>query len=179
MSKDTNALFISALAEDHEDGGDDWLWMRISAFELDEPAASLPFSARLARENGWTRNYACRVIEEYKRFCYLAVTVNHSVTPSDAVDQAWHLHLLYTRSYWDGFCAHILGRPFHHGPSRGGAEEGEKFRHWYAETLKSYAHAFGAPPDDIWPDVETRFDRKSRFLRVNLADYWIVPKPRL
>ena len=80
----------------------DPLWARIKGFALDDPASSLPFSQRLARENGWSRHFACRAIEEYKRFCYLAMTAGHSVSPSDAVDQAWHLHLLYTRSYWDG-----------------------------------------------------------------------------
>jgi hypothetical protein len=174
MAIETNALLMFPLAQDPEDGVSDWLWRRISAFELDEASSHLPFSARLARENGWSRNFACRVIEEYKRFCYIAVTANHGVTPSDQVDQAWHLHLLYTRNYWDGFCAHALGRPLHHGPTRGGAGEAEKFRSWYVQTVQSYERAFGPPPRDIWPDVETRFAQSRSFLRVNLEDYWLV-----
>jgi hypothetical protein len=154
------------------------LWIRISRFELDEPGSSLPFSMRLARENGWSRNYACRVIEEYKRFCYLAVTLDHPVTPSDPVDQAWHLHLLHTKSYWDVFCPNILGQPLHHSPTRGGAEETKKFRQWYTQTLSSYERTFGPPQKDIWADVEARFMPPKRFLRVNLSDNWIVPKPK-
>jgi len=58
----------------------------------------LPFEARLARENGWCRAYTQRVIVEYKRFVYLAMTAGHVVTPSEEVDHAWHMHLTYTRS---------------------------------------------------------------------------------
>ncbi|MEK6230809.1 MAG: hypothetical protein N2A42_03075 [Luteolibacter sp.] len=33
---------------------------------------------------------------EYKRFVALAMLAGHPVTPSEEVDQAWHLHLVYT-----------------------------------------------------------------------------------
>src|SRR5687767_14921571 len=87
---------------------------RLEAYSLDEPGAPLAFSARLARENGWTAAYADRVIEEYKRFVLLAISAGHPVTPSEQVDQAWHLHLLYTETYWLHFCPQVLGRPLHH-----------------------------------------------------------------
>ena len=66
------------------------LWTRIAAFDLDAVDAELPFSARLARDNGWSRAYAVRAIEEYKRFVFLAMAAGHPVTPSDEVDQVWH-----------------------------------------------------------------------------------------
>src|SRR5690242_10295867 len=72
---------------------EDPLWIRIAGFLLDDPEAKMPFSCRLARDNGWSHDYACRVIAEYKRFCYLALVAGHPVTPSEEVDQAWHLHL--------------------------------------------------------------------------------------
>ncbi len=34
------------------------LLLRIMAFELDEPGAQLPFTGRLAREQGWTHVFA-------------------------------------------------------------------------------------------------------------------------
>jgi hypothetical protein len=177
MQTNSNLVVLGAPAGEQDDVETSWLWMRISVFELDDAKSPLPYSARLARENGWSRNFACRVIEEYKRFCYIAVTASHGVTPSDQVDQAWHLHLLYTRSYWDGFCSHALGRPLHHGPTRGGTEETDKFRSWYEQTLKSYERSFGPPPRDIWPDVETRFAQRKGFLRVDLEHYWLVRRP--
>jgi hypothetical protein len=159
---------------------DDPLWARIKDFSLDDPGSTLSFSQRLARENGWSRYYASRAIEEYRKFCYLAMSAGHPVTPSDEVDQVWHLHLLYTQSYWDEFCGRTLGRPFHHGPTRGGSEESTKFRGWYEQTLASYQRTFGfPPPSDIWPAAEERFAKAEAFRRVDTASYWLVPKPRL
>jgi hypothetical protein len=80
------------------------LWRRIEQFQLDSPEAALPFSARLARENNWPSAYAQRVISEYKRFTFLAVVAGHPVSPSEDVDQAWHLHLTYSENYWKVFC---------------------------------------------------------------------------
>ena len=74
------------------------LYERIQKFSLDNANSELLFSQRLARDNSWTREYSQRVIEEYKKFAFLAVVAAHPVTPSDQVDQAWHLHLLYTKA---------------------------------------------------------------------------------
>lgn len=50
------------------------LYRRIADFSIDEPGVRLPFTARLARENGWDRDYTLRVVEEYK-----SITVFSSV----------------------------------------------------------------------------------------------------
>jgi hypothetical protein len=74
------------------------------------------------------------------------------VTPSDTVDQAWHLHLIYTRHYWQELCDKILGLQLHHDPSAGGTVESNRFERQYEQTIESYKAAFGeAPPADIWP----------------------------
>src|SRR4051794_18562655 len=102
------------------------LYERIQQFRIDEPGSSLTFIQRLARDNLWTLEFAWRVVEEYKRFAFLAVAAEHPVTPSEAIDEAWHLHLLYTRSYWDKFCPLVLGKTLHHDPTRGGDAERAK-----------------------------------------------------
>jgi hypothetical protein len=159
---------------------DPQLRARIQAFSPDEPGVVFPFSARLARQNGWTRAFAHRVIEEYRRFVYLAMTAGHPVSPSEQVDQAWHLHLTYTRSYWERLCGEVLGRPLHHDPTRGGAAEASKFDDWYARTLDSYRRAFGhAPPPDVWPPPAERFAPAARTRQVSDATHWIIRKPRL
>ncbi len=156
------------------------LLTRIESLTLDQPGASLAFSARLARENGWSRDVARRVVAEYRRFVFLAAVAGHPVTPSDEVDQAWHLHLVYTRSYWDDLCGEVLGFPLHHGPTVGGPAEGVKFTDWYQRTLDSYQRLFGTePPPDIWPPPRQRFANAERFRRVNTAEHWVVPKPAL
>jgi hypothetical protein len=147
------------------------LWQRIADHRIGPPDASLTFASRLARENRWTLAHAERVIAEYKRFCYLAMTSGHEVTPSDAVDQAWHLHLTYTRDYWERFCAVVLRCDLHHGPTRGGPDEGVRFYRQYADTLAAYEAAFGAPPPaDIWPAARRRFRVDPRNVRVNFSD---------
>lgn len=149
----------------------DELWHRIAAHEIGPPDASLSFAARLARENRWSLAKAEAVIGEYKRFCYIALTAGHEVTPSDAVDQAWHLHLTYSRDYWQSFCAQVLRADLHHGPTKGGAAERERFYHQYAATLAAYEAAFGvAPPATIWPPAHRRFSVDPKAVRVNFSD---------
>ncbi|MBD2773903.1 hypothetical protein [Iningainema tapete] len=152
------------------------LYQRIQQFSLDEIDAKLSFTQRLARDNNWTTEYAQRVIEEYKKFAFLAVVADHPVTPSDQVDQVWHLHLLYTRSYWEYFCPHVLQMPLHHNPTKGGQHEGYKFNDWYSKTLASYERFFQQPPADIWLPHHIRFGRDIHFVRVNTKQNWIIQK---
>lgn len=147
----------------------------VRAIPLEEEGASLTFAARLARENGWSKNYSRRVVEEYRRFVALAMTAGHPVTPSDEVDQAWHLHLTYSRSY--AAMNQVLPAPLHHGPTKGGKAEDQKFQNWYEKTKDAYRLAFGQePPPDIWPSSQERFGRAPHFRRVNVQENWVVPK---
>jgi uncharacterized protein (TIGR04222 family) len=152
------------------------LYRRIQEFEIDEGPVAQPFTARLARENGWTKEYAERVVREYKKFAFLALAAGHPVTPSEQVDQAWHLHLTYTRSYWERFCQ-LLGRPLHHHPTQGGADENRKHVEQYRQTLASYRTVFGEePPADVWPPASVRFGADLHGVRVNTAQNWVVSK---
>lgn len=144
----------------------DALRARLFAYRIGPEIAVLSFRDRLARENRWSSAYARRVIHEYYRFCYLAMTAGHEVTPSDQVDQAWHLHPTYTRDYWQRFCPDVLGAPLHHGPTAGGQDERARYYDQYAETLKSYQETFGeAPPPDIWSSASERFGEHPRAFR--------------
>lgn len=157
------------------------LWTKLQAFEIDgDGGAEFSFERRLARENGWTSAYTRRVVAEYRKFLLLARCAGHPITPSDQVDQAWHLHLTYTRSYWDRLCAQVLERPLHHEPTKGGSREDAKFEDWYARTLESYRQIFGEePPHDIWPEGADRFDPDLRFKRIDSASNYILPKRRV
>ena len=155
------------------------LWDKISNFRLDDPDASFTFSARLARENGWTKEYTNSVIEEYLKFIFLCCVSKSSVTPSDPVDQVWHLHLTYTKSYWIDFCKNTLQREIHHNPTKGGKSERKKFNNNYTELHTIYKEMFGNNlPQDIWQDNKTRFT-KINFRRVSMDNYWVVKKPSL
>jgi len=154
-------------------------WQRIANAAIDDPRANFPLSARLARDNGWSSEFAARVVEEYRRFCYLAVTSGREVTPSDEVDQAWHLHILYTEHYW-GAWTEALGAPLHHGPTKGGTAEGNRFWDQYETTLALYGEAFGEePPTDIWPAPTARFDRPGRFKRIDTSQAFVLNRADL
>jgi hypothetical protein len=151
------------------------LWNKIKDFEIDDPSSSFTFSDRLARENSWTTEYTVRSILEYKKFIFLLCISKESLTPSDQVDQVWHLHLLYTRSYWIDFCKNTLHKEIHHGPTKG-AEEAELFENLYNNTFKLYKKTFLTnPPTDIWLDAKTRFG-ETYFTRVNRHRNWVLPK---
>jgi hypothetical protein len=145
-------------------------WNRLCNLDLDAADAALPFSARLARDNGWSPAFAAQAIDEYRKFCFLARHTGHPVTPSDEVDQVWHLHLLYSQHYWETLCRDTLEMPLHHGPTRGGAAEGRKYHSWYDSTLACYRRYFGEPPQDLWPAARERFDARHDFVRVNRRD---------
>ena len=150
------------------------LWQKIDAFRIDDDQSSFTFSARLARENGWTADYTARVIEEYKKFIFLCCISPMGVTPSDAVDQAWHLHLTFTKSYWVDLCQNTLQKEIHHNPTKGGEQEATKFDDYYSGSFKIYTDKFGTePPADICPDNEKRFS-DINFQRVNMSKYVLV-----
>lgn len=153
------------------------LWQKIEAFQFERPEAVLKFADRLARENNWTKDFTNRVILEYKRFIFLCCVSDKSVTPSDAVDQAWHLHLTYTKSYWVDL-KNITGKEIHHNPTEGGKSESVKFDDQYNFTKSLYEQKFKIiQPADIWLPNKRRFSE--RFQRINITNNWVIRKPKL
>lgn len=152
------------------------LWDKIKTYQIGVSDAKLSFSDRLARENGWSLKYSLRAILEYKKFIFLICIQSIPLTPSDQVDQVWHLHLLYTQDYWDEFCEKLLKRKIHHGPTKGGGSEKMKYSNLYTNTLDLYEKVFKEkPPSDIWPSEKERF-RNIIFVRVSKKDNFIIPK---
>jgi uncharacterized protein (TIGR04222 family) len=141
------------------------LYQRLLDYPLNDPSHAIGFLEHLKRNNGWSHHFALRAIEEYRKFVFLAMVADHQVTPSDQVDQVWHQHLLFSDAYWNDFCPRVLGRPLHHEPTRGGAEERQRFQHLYLATLASYREHFGEPPIDLWPSLNVRFSRDQQMQR--------------
>ena len=128
------------------------VWPRVAAYAFDEEGDRRRFVDRLCEETGWQPAFAEAAIFEYRRFVSLAMAVDHRVSPSHAVDEVWHQHVMDTRRYWQDFCPNVLGRDFHHEPGRGGAAEEIALRQAYRATLSSYERLFGeAPPAAFWP----------------------------
>lgn len=126
------------------------LWQRIAAHPLDAPMGTAPYSVKLAQAEGWDKAYTMQVIEEYRRFVYLAQISPEQATPSAHVDRAWHMHLTFTRDYWEIFCPKVLGKALHHEPCMG-EEDMPRYRRQYAATLALYQREFGGPPNPgVW-----------------------------
>ena len=154
------------------------LWNKLSCFLFDDPQSPFRFSDRLARENRWTKKFTQAVLEEYRRFLFLACVCDHQVTPSIEVDEAWHLHMIYTRNYWEVLCRDTLGKPVHHGPTRGGRSEALRYDEQYQKTLESYEKYFGeVPPVTIWPEASARFRRDFNSVHVDISRNWVIRKP--
>lgn len=126
------------------------LWRQLQEFEFDVSGVPEPFSLRLARKMEWHHNYTLRVIDEYRKFLYLLKTAGHMVTPSKAVDEVWHLHLIYTHSYWEVLCVGIFKEAVHHHPGDGSTADMEKYAAIYERTLDDYSAVFGEPPVEVW-----------------------------
>lgn len=115
------------------------------------------FEDRLRRENKWSEYAATIAILEYKKYLYLAKFYG-SATPSKIVDTVWHLHLLYTDSYWNDLCKKVLKANIHHTPSSGSKLDEKKYADQCVETKSQYQSEFGAAPDPmVWGgnDVST------------------------
>lgn len=62
------------------------------------------------------RRLVFRALGEYFHLCRMAGRQYMVSMPSQAVDDAWHEFLLFTRNY-DSFCQRALGRFLHHVPA--------------------------------------------------------------
>jgi len=131
------------------------LWDKIQSFPIDDGKAVVPFSSKLATAQKWSIEFTQKAIEEYRKFILLCCISEKGASPSQTVDEVWHLHLTYTQSYWKDFCRDTLGKDIHHHPSSGGDQENHKHQEWYKETLALYRSIFDIdPPSDIWPPPE-------------------------
>ena len=61
------------------------LWQKLMGFSFDTPGAMLSFVGRLARDNGWSQDYAERAVDGYSA----AVRVAAEATTSKLEDNTW------------------------------------------------------------------------------------------
>lgn len=114
-------------------------------------ASTKAFADKIARKHEWKTQFALKAIHEYKKFVYLGVVSNFSVTPSKVIDVVWHEHLLFTKAYRE-FCEEVIAYNFEHHPELIALDEQtENFALQYVKTLQLYTYEFGYDaPGDIW-----------------------------
>lgn len=115
---------------------------------------SSDFRQRLSSKADWNAATAKAVDFEYRCFLLLCAISDVPMTPPEAVDIAWHEHILHTRHYQDVLPG-IIGKRLHHDP--GGEMDADKYRRQYQYTWRLYRRVFGRDPTDlIWPRPQAR-----------------------
>ncbi len=145
------------------------LWTHIRIHPLVAPEHEDAFLLKLMQGEKWTLSFAKGAIEEYRRFLYLTQVMTSEATPSGPVDAVWHLHMTYTRDYWQGLCRDVLGRDLHHNPGAG-PEEMPRFIEQYEQTKRWYQDEFGHAPDrKFWPHARAASFRAASWISFALA----------
>jgi len=152
------------------------LWRRIEAHPFEATDQADDLTRRLARDKDWPLDFARGAVAEYRRFGFLCRIADAPMTPSEEVDEVWHLHLLYTRDYWGTWCGEALGAPLHHDPTRGGTQQAAYFLARYAATLAAYERWFGPPPETYWPGARERFRRRPRYRGLDADRAAMLPR---
>jgi len=123
------------------------LWARIAGAFLPVEADGRGFAAHVAALAGLEPHAARRLVDEYRRFLYLAATRAAPLAPPARVWVVWDYHASLD-GYRDDFCTWILGRDL---PCAGSAGPGAP---GYAAARAAYAAEFGPPPLALWPRAE-------------------------
>ncbi|HEY0908380.1 MAG TPA: hypothetical protein VGE35_03470 [Candidatus Paceibacterota bacterium] len=88
---------------------------------------------------------------EYKRFLCLSIAFPDRAFPiSNAVDDMWHVHILFTYEYHKA--SEIVGCNYlHHIPTPSEEERAALESEYFQGTLECYRQLFGEPPAAWWP----------------------------
>ena len=127
------------------------LWDEIAAKFGGQSPFTKAFADKLSRKLNWKKKFALKAIWEYKKFVYMGVVSDFSVTPSKIIDQVWHEHLLFSAGYRK-FCKEIIQYDFDHNPELVSiGTQTEAFQSQYFQTIALYKKEFGhEPPPEIW-----------------------------
>lgn len=151
------------------------LWDCLLNFEFDNPKENYGFTLRLATENKWTLNFTKGAILEYKKFMYLAAISSRMVSPSQAVDEVWHMHLLFSKSY-SKLCLY-LGKTIEHIPSTHNHSEKQTFTNARNLTKELYELHFGKQPELYW-NYQNPLDslqlKPAKIAIINLKQYTVA-----
>lgn len=119
--------------------------------QAEKPAYNNPaVVARISREMKCSVERAEVLFADVVKFLWMASTTNEVRIPTPAIDEAWHVFLLFTKDYMS-FCDEFCGGYMHHQPHRG--EKIDITLELVTPTIDHMAAAFGAPPSSNWDYV--------------------------
>ena len=126
----------------------DPLWLKLNMMNAEGLQAFAPVMKMMEQQMGSSAEMANRVIEEYRKFLFLAMRAGHQVIPPGPINDVWMTHLQTAQNFWENLGQMITERPVAGGmdaKAMGGMGDA------WAATLKSYEVIFGTkPPMDIW-----------------------------
>lgn len=126
----------------------DPLWLKLNLMNADGLQAFAPLMDMMQKQMGQNAETAQRVIEEYRKFLFLAMRAGHQVIPPGPVNDAWMMHLQNAQNYWESLGQMITERPGAQGVD---ARQFASIADAWKATLESYEKIFGMkPPMDIW-----------------------------
>lgn len=126
----------------------DPLWLKLNLMNAEGLQAFAPVMEMMQKQMGQNSEMAQRVIEEYRKFLFLAMRAGHQVIPPGPVNDVWMMHLQNAQNYWENLGQMIGQRPMAQGV---GAQGFASMSDTWKATLESYEKIFGMkPPADIW-----------------------------
>jgi len=126
----------------------DPLWLKLNMMNAQGMQAFAPVMQMMEKQMGANAEMAARVIEEYRKFLFLAMRAGHQVIPPGLINDVWMMHMQNTQNFWEQLSQMMTERP-----AVGGMDAktmGSVAEAW-TQTLQSYEKFFGTkPPTDIW-----------------------------
>lgn len=126
----------------------DPLWLKLNMMNAQGMQAFAPMMQMMEQQQGASTEMAQRVIEEYRKFLFLAMRAGHQVIPPGVINDVWMSHMQNAQNYWENLAKMITDRPVAGGMD---AKTMGNVGDAWAATLQSYEKIFGTkPPADIW-----------------------------
>lgn len=128
------------------------IWKQIENFRFDFENYNGKFPEKLARTGNWGPDFTREVVEEYKKFLFLAATEIFTIIPPPTVDLAWKIHSENYPSSWKSLCTHVIQCKLKRKVPDSEDDIHSKIDSLYRETVIIYSNTFVTyPPADIWP----------------------------
>jgi hypothetical protein len=89
----------------------DPLWLKLNMMNAQGMQAFAPMMQMMEQQMGQNSEMAQRVIEEYRKFLFLAMRAGPSGDPARPINDVWMMHMQNAQNYWENLAKMITERP--------------------------------------------------------------------
>ena len=89
----------------------DPLWLKLSTMNAEGLQAFAPMMKMVEQQMGANAEMAGRLIEQYRKFLFLAMRAGHQVIPPGVINDVWMMHMQNAQNYWEQLGQMITERP--------------------------------------------------------------------